>query len=181
MGSVALALGAVTVATFVVLLAFFAWGGVLGPINDAGNAVIGILSAVLAFLLHRTVRSRVGLVAAIVGGAIVLGGSWLVLTATTGFVLAGFVSSVGFGLLGLWLATVASSPIADDWTPRLRNVGRAAAALMVIGAVAAVPGALMGVDSYDGMPPWLWLFSLSWIGVYMLYPAWAIGFGRRSS
>ena len=179
-GPVAIALGAVTAATFLVLLAFFAWGGVLGPINDAGNALIGILSAVLALLLHRPVGSWLALSAAVVGGAIVVGGSWMVLSDTTGFVLAGFVSSVGFGLIGVWLATVASSLAAERWTPGLRRMARVAAGLMVIGAIVAVPGALMGVDDYDAMPPWLWLFSLSWIGTYLVYPVWAIGFGRRS-
>jgi hypothetical protein len=179
-GSVAIALGAVTVATFLVLLAFFVWGGVLGPINDAGNALIGILSAVLAILLHRAVGSLVGTAVAVIGAAFVIAGSWMVLTATTGFVLAGFVSSIGFGLIGLWLASVAWSSAADGWPPGLRRLGRVAAALMVIGATVAVPGALMGVDDYDAMPPWLWLFSLSWIGTYLVYPAWAIGFGRRS-
>ena len=179
-GPVAIALGAVTAATFLVLLAFFAWGGVLGPINDAGNALIGILSAVLALLLHRPVGSWLALSAAVVGGAIVVGGSWMVLSDTTGFVLAGFVSSVGFGLIGVWLATVASSLAAEPWTPGLRRLARVAAGLMVIGAIVAVPGALMGVDDYDAMPPWLWLFSLSWIGTYLVYPVWAIGFGRRS-
>jgi hypothetical protein len=179
-GSVAIALGAVTVATFVVLLAFFVWGGVLGPVNDAGNALIGILSAVLAILLHRGVGSVGGVVAAVIGAGFVIAGSWMVMTATTGFILAGFVSSIGFGLIGMWLASVAWSPTAEGWAPGLRRLARVAAALMVVGATVAVPGTLMGVDAYAGMPPWLWLFSLSWIGTYLVYPAWAIAFGRRS-
>lgn len=178
-GWVAVALGVVIVATFAALLLFFVAGGSLGLINDAGNALIGILSAVLAILLQRRLGTWVAVIAAVIGAAVAVWGSWLVMTATTGFLLAGFVSSIGLGLIGAWLAMVAWSPMAEEWSSGLRRLARIAAAFMVVGGVAAVPGALMGMDDFEAVPPWLWLLSLAWIGAYVLYPAWAVSFGRR--
>ncbi len=101
------------------------------------------------------------------------------MTGTTGFVLAGFVSTIGFGLIGVWLAMVAWSPMADRWPDGLRRLARVTAVAMVIGGIAAVPGALMGIDDFGDVPAWLWLFSLAWLGIYVLYPIWALWFGRR--
>lgn len=178
-GWVAIALGIVTVASVVALVLFFVVGGPLGLINDAGNGLIGVLSGVLAIRLRPRAGGVIGVAAAVTGAVVAVWGSWLVMTATTGFLLAGFVSSVGFGLIGVWLAWVAWSPMADGWSSGLRWLARVAAACMVIGGIAAVPGALMGIDGFESVPPWLWLFSLGWLGTYLLYPAWSLAFGRR--
>lgn len=178
-GWVAMVLGIVAVASVTILVLFYVFGGPLGLINDVGNGLIGILSAVLAVVLRPRAGGVIGVVAAVVGAAVAVWGSWLVITATTGFLLAGFVSSVGYGLTGVWLATVAWSSFADGWSGGLRWLARVAAACMVIGGIAAVPGALMHIDDFAAVPPWLWLFSLGWLGTYLLYPAWSLAFGRR--
>jgi hypothetical protein len=49
---------------------------------------------------------------------------------------------------------------------------------MLFGVV-AVPGILMGVDNMDAVPPWLWAYSIGWLGTYILYPAWSLWLGRR--
>ena len=175
---VAVGLGVVALTTFVILLAFFTWGGALGFVNDAGNALIGVLAASLAALRHRPGEATLGVLAAGTGGAIAVVGSWLVMTGTTGFVVAGFVSSVGFGLIGAWLGSLAWSTASDAWPPAVRRTGRAASALMAAGGLVAVAGVIGAYDSYESMPPWLWLFAISWIGTYLVLPAWAIGFGR---
>jgi divalent metal cation (Fe/Co/Zn/Cd) transporter len=69
-GWVAIALAVVTVATFVILLTFFIVAGHFGLINDAGNGLIGVLSAVLALLLVRRAGGPVGVVAAVIGAAV---------------------------------------------------------------------------------------------------------------
>jgi hypothetical protein len=98
---VALALGIVTVASLVSLALFFAVGGPFGFANDVGNALIGILSALLAIRLATAGAAGMAASGAAVFGAIVtVIGSWLVITETTGFFLAGLVSSVGFALIG---------------------------------------------------------------------------------
>jgi len=178
-GWVAIALAVVSVASIASLIVFFAAGGPFGLINDAGNAIIGALGAALAILLVGQAGGWPGIIAAVIGAAVAACGSWLVMSGATGFVLAGFVSTIGFGLLGIWLALVAWSPTADDWSNVLRGVARVAAVAMVVGGVAAVPAALMRIDSYDALPGWLWLFSLGWIGTYLLLPIWAFGLGRR--
>ena len=178
-GWVAIALAIVTVVTVVCLIIFYLVAGPFGSINDAGNGLIGVLSAVLAFLLQRRAGGPVGVVVAVTGAAVAVWGSLLVMTGTTAFVLAGFVSTIGFGLIGAWLAMMAWSPMADDWSNGLRRLARVTSVAMVIGGIAAVPGALMGIDDFGHVPAWLWLFSLAWLGIYVLYPTWALWFGRR--
>jgi small-conductance mechanosensitive channel len=178
-GPVAIAVGIVAIATFVSLLLFFAIGGPFGAINDAGNGLIGILSGTLAIVLHRRAKAWVALAAALIGAVVAVLGTWLVMTDTTGFLLAGFVSTVGFGLIGFWLGLIAWSDAAAGWPSRMRQLARIAAVCMVAGGVVALPGALMGIDAYDAVPPWLWLFGLGWLGTYVLYPAWSLSFGRR--
>lgn len=178
-GLIASALGVVIVASVLSLVIFFIAGGPFGLINDAGNGLIGILSAALATLLVRQAGGWPGVAAAVIGAAVAIWGSWLVMSGTTGFLLAGFVSTIGFGLIGAWLALVAWSPMAGGWSSGLRRVGRIAAAAMVVGCLAAVPGALLGIDDFDAVPPWLWPYALGWLGTYLLYPVWALGLGRR--
>ncbi|HJP72060.1 MAG TPA: hypothetical protein VJ975_10105, partial [Candidatus Limnocylindria bacterium] len=95
-----------------------------------------------------------------------------------GFVLAGFVSTVGFGFIGVWLALVAWEPTAEALFGSLLTVARVAAVAMIIGALIAIPAALMRVDSYETMPGWVWLFSIGWLGIYVLYPVISFGLGR---
>ena len=178
-GWVAIALAVVSVASIASLIVFFAAGGPFGLINDAGNALIGVLGAALAILLSGKAGGWPGVIAAVIGAAVAAWGSWLVMSSATGFVLAGFVSTIGFGCIGIWLALVAWSPMADDWSNVLRGVARVAAVAMVLGGLAAVPAALMRIDSFEDLPGWMWLFSVGWLGTYVLLPIWAIGLGRR--
>ncbi|HEX7197820.1 MAG TPA: hypothetical protein VF364_13420 [Candidatus Limnocylindria bacterium] len=178
-GWVAGALAAVCAVSLVSLILLFVAGGPFGQINDVGNALIGVLSAALAFLLVREAGGWAGVAAAVVGAALTVWGSWLVMSGSTGFVLAGFVSAVGFGFIGLWLAVVAWSPPADDWWGGMLLLVRITAIAMVVGGLVAVPGALMRIDAFEDVPGWLWLFSLGWLGVYALYPLVAFALGRR--
>ena len=177
-GRVAIAIAVVAVASIAALVVFYTVGGPFGSINDAGNGLIGILSGLLAILLHGRTGTWPGVVAALAGAAVAVGGSWLVMTGTTGFVLAGFVSTIGFGLIGVWLALIAWPAASARWSSRVRMVARVGSASMVIGGIAAVPGALMGIDGFEALPPGLWLFSLGWLGTYLLYPIWSFAFGR---
>jgi hypothetical protein len=51
-GPLAIALGVVPIASLVSLAVFYAVGGPFGTINDLGNALVGILSALLAWTLR---------------------------------------------------------------------------------------------------------------------------------
>ena len=178
-GWVAIALAVVTVASIACLALFYAIQGPWGTINDVGNALIGVLAAALALLLAGQGGGWLGAAVSVAGAAIAAFGSWLVISETTGFLLAGFVSTIGFGLIGVWLALVAWGPTADGWFGAALVVARGAAVALIIGGVVAVPAALMGLDAFEDMPPWAWLFSLGWLGIYVLLPIAAFGLGRR--
>src|SRR5688500_7776277 len=97
-GRLALAFGGVAIGTVGCLATYFAVGGPFGSVNDIGNGVLGLLSAGLAWRLRGQLAGRgrslaLGLAAA--GAVLTVVGSALVLSRTTGFLLAGLVSTVG--------------------------------------------------------------------------------------
>jgi hypothetical protein len=178
-GWVSIVLAILAVATIVSLILFFTVGGPFGTLNDVGNALIGVLSALLALMLVNQAGGWSGVAASLIGAALAIWGSWLVMSGATGFVLAGFVSTVGFGLIGVWLALVAWGPTGEALLGSWLTVARSGAVAMIVGGAAAIAGAVMRIDSYEGMPGWLWTFALGWIGVYVLYPLAVFGLGRN--
>jgi hypothetical protein len=71
--------------------------------------------------------------------------------------------------------------MADQWSSGLRRFALVTAAAMLIGGIAAVPGALMDIDDFSDVPAWMRLFALGWLGTYVLYPVWSLWIGRRLS
>ncbi|HET8777591.1 MAG TPA: hypothetical protein VFN76_08025 [Candidatus Limnocylindria bacterium] len=178
-GWLAIVLAVVAIATVVSLVIFFTVGGPFGSLNDAGNALIGLLSAALALMLVSQGGGWIGVCAAAIGAVLTAWGSWLVMSGTTGFALAGFVTTAGFGFIGLWLALVAWEPMAEALFGSLLTIARIAAVGMIIGGIVAIAAALMRIDSYETMPGWVWLFSIGWLGIYVLYPVSSFGLGRN--
>jgi len=181
-GRVPLALGVVAFASVASLVLFFVVGGPFGTINDLGNALVGILSALLAWMLRpRGVEGSplaVAISLVVLGAAITVVGSALVVSGTTGFFLAGLVSSVGFAFVGLWLVALNRSMRSDGRWPRgLVMLGLVAGTIMAVG-FATAPGIAMGLDDMDAAPGWIWIGYAGWIGTFFLYPAWAIWLGR---
>ena len=127
-GRLALTVGAVAVGSAVCLATYFAVGGPFGTINDVGNATTGILSGWLAWRLRRHILSRaanLAVGAALVGAAITVVGSALVVSGTTGFFFAGLVSSVGFAGIGTWLIVLnRSAGAAEAWPATASRLGR---------------------------------------------------------
>ncbi|MFG1627412.1 hypothetical protein [Kribbella sp. NPDC049227] len=179
-GRLAVAVGVVAAGSAVLLGTYFVVGGPFGAINDIGNAATGVLSACLAWKLRRHIAGRAGRLAvgaALIGAPITVAGSALVMSETTGFFLAGLVSSLGFAGIGAWLVTFnRSNPQAGAWPRGLRSLGVLAGALMALGVV-AVPGILLRLDDMATAPGWIWIAQLGWLGIYLAYPAWAIWFG----
>ncbi len=177
------AVGVAGLASAASLATFFRFGQPFGSINDVGNGLVGILSASLAWRLWRDARQPAGAVWSVVasaGAVLTVAGSWLVVSRTTSFLLAGFVSSVGFGLIGLWLVAASRSMRSDaSMGGSLARLGTAAGLVMATG-VASIPVVALGVDEADAVQPWMWTGSLSWLAVYLLYPIWALLVGRRS-
>jgi hypothetical protein len=173
----ATATGVVALATDALLVTFFTVGEPFGTINDAGSAALGVLAGTVAWRL-RAYGGAAATGAAIVGGAVVVTGSGLVISRTTGWELAGFVSSAGYGLIGPSVATISSGLAADGSVPRrLGQLGRVTGLLMTLGLVAAVPAALR-FDDPATTPGWAWLTMVGWVGPAILYPVWALWLGR---
>jgi hypothetical protein len=168
---VAAAIAAVAVASCASLLLFFSVEGPFGTLNDAGNAMLALLCAALALVLHRPGRLGVT-VLALMGTAAACVGSFLVMTDTTGYFLAGLVSAFGFALFGVWLMVVARSHTVPS--PRL---GQSAGAVMALGLI-NLPGILKRLDDQDAAPAWLLAAGVCWSGTYLLLPLWASIFAR---
>jgi hypothetical protein len=90
-GRLAIVVGVVAFASATSLAIDFVAPGPIGRLNDLGNGLVGILSGLLAWALrHRILGAASGtlaLGAAVLGAAITVVGSSLVLSGTTGFFL----------------------------------------------------------------------------------------------
>jgi drug/metabolite transporter (DMT)-like permease len=176
-GRLALAVGVVAAGSAICLATFYAVQGPFGTINDLGNAATGLLSAAMAWRLRRQIRDGVGrnaVGAAIVGAGLAVVGSSLVVSGTTGFFLAGLVSSVGFAGIGAWLITLnRRAGVAAGWPRGLRTLGIVAGTMMAFG-VASAPGILLRLDDMATAPGWVWIGFVGWFGTFLAYPAWAI-------
>jgi hypothetical protein len=188
---IALATGVAGIASTACLGLLFAVGEPFGLLNDLGNGVVGVLSAALAASLARGTdrrsdrrsgtRANAAVAAAAVGGAITIAGSALVVSGTTGFVLAGLVSSVGFACIGLWLADRSRAMARQPDVPRsLVKLGMVAGLTMATGFV-AIPGIVLRLDDMATLPGWAWLAFVGWLGTFVLYPVWAIALSRVGS
>lgn len=183
-GAAVIVLGGVTFASVLTLLVFYAVGGPFGAINDWLVGLAGLLSGLLAVVLSRRRGSSTAFVGglatgvAVLGSAIVVVGAALVISRTTGFLLAGLVESLGFALIGAWLIvfnrSISSVP---RWPRRLPTLGTAAGAIMLIGVV-VIPSIASGVDDMSTAPALVWIGFVGWLGIFFLYPAWCIWFGK---
>jgi uncharacterized membrane protein YeaQ/YmgE (transglycosylase-associated protein family) len=183
-GWVALATAITTVLATVLIFLFYAAGGPFGTFNDIFNGVAGILSGVLAWTLtsqfgiNFSLQSRASLVLAVIGAIVVLIGSILIIFDVTGWVLAGWYTTVGNALIGMWLLMFNDSMRRSNMLPRrLVTFGLFVGAIMAVGII-AIPGILRGIDSADLTPGYLNLAYLGYVGTYFLYPAWTIWLGR---
>jgi hypothetical protein len=175
--------GAVALASVASLVAFFVVGGPFGAINDWTIGIVGFLTGLLAVSLSRGDEgslARPGIASvgvAVVGAAVVVFGSWLVISDTTGYLLAGLVESVGFALIGIWLIAFSRSLMrVPSWPRFLSSLGTLTGAVLAIGFI-LVPGIAAGVDDAAAAPIWVWIGFVGWLGILFLYPIWCIWFG----
>jgi hypothetical protein len=176
-----MAVAAVDLLGVVCLALFFAVGGPFGFINDVANAVVGVLSGVLAWFWSpiRSLKWRwLALAAAGVGAIVMVIGSVLVIFDITGYYLAGLVSAVGAAFIGCWVLIANRFPPYAGELPRgVRVTGLAAGAVMLVGLL-AVPGVLARVDDQNASPWYVVAAQLSWLGTYLLYPIWCFRLAR---
>lgn len=178
---VAMAVATVDLLGVVCLILLFVVGGSFGFFNDVANAVVGVLSAVLAWL--SAIRSpgwhRLALAAAVVGAIVMAIGSVLVIFDVTGYYLAGLVSAVGAAFIGGWVLIANRFPPYAVELPRgVLGIGLTAGVVMLVGLL-AVPGVLARVDDQNTAPWYVALAQLSWLGTYLLYPIWCFQLARR--
>ena len=179
--AVAVLLGAVLLLSLIALGLFFAAGGPFGAINDWMIGIAGVLTIALVLTVRRPANSTSGLdwltrALAIIGSVIVVVGSALVISETTGFLLAGLVESLGFALVGLWLITLNRSN--DRPLNRLQRLGITAGVVMSIG-LATIPAIAVGTDDANTAPAFVWLAFVGWFGIFLLFPIWSIAVGRE--
>jgi hypothetical protein len=178
-GPLALAIAVAAAGSAASLATYFGVGGPFGTISDFGNAATGILSGCLAWRLRGLVtgRARAAVGLALAGAAVTVAGTALVVSGTTTYLLAGLVSSLGFAGIGAWVVTLNRGTAASAvWPPRLRALGVAAGSLMAIGVV-VTPGIALRFDDMATMPAWVWVGFLGWLGIFIVYPAWALWLG----
>jgi hypothetical protein len=171
-----LAIGVVGLGSVTCLALLFAVGEPFGRLNDLGNATLAVLSGVLAATLRRHVHPLATGIA-VIGSAVAVAGSGLVISGTTGFFLAGLVSTLGFAGVGAWLIALARAGHAG--TGRVRALALLGGALMVVGA-ASLPGIVLRLDDMATAPGWIWVGMVGWLGIFIVYPIWALASGRRA-
>src|SRR6186997_2125608 len=109
----------------------------LGSLNDALNALAGLLSAVLAALLHPALRrlaprsGPLALLSVWAGAIAITFGSWLIITGRSDVELSSYYFFFGNGLIGIWLwelNRIARRQAA--WPRNLTRLGSVASAFM---------------------------------------------------
>jgi hypothetical protein len=181
-GELAIAAGAAAAASAVSLGLLFTVGEPFGRINDLSNAVTGVLGGCLAWRLRGQLGDasrRPALATATLGAGMTVVGSALVVSETTGFLLAGLVSSVGFAGIGAWVVAL-SRDAGRHWPTSLRRLGFATGSAMAIGFL-ALPAIAQGIDDMSTAPWWVWIALLAWLGIYVAFPLWAFRLGTAAA
>ena len=182
---VALGTGISVVLAVLLLILMVTVSMFFGAVNDVLNGIIGISSAVLAWMFYTEHRakspliSQMALALAIVGAIFSIVGSLLILYGFTDFFLAGLYSGLGNALIGLWLMAFCYSMQRNDAVPHnLILFGLVVGAFMALGLM-GIPGILARIDSMVSMPRYLYVALFGWLGTYVLYPIWTIWLGRH--
>ncbi len=183
-GWMAIATGVAAILAVIFLTLMAAVNPSFGKVNDVFNGIIGVSSAVLAWMLfaeHHAkspLMSQIALALAVLGAIFTIVGSVLIIYGFTDFVLAGWYSGIGYALIGLWLAAFCYSLLRGDALPHnLVIFGIIVGAFMAVGLL-GIPGIIAGIDSMESMPWYLYIAFFGWLGTYILYPVLTIWLGR---
>jgi hypothetical protein len=184
-GWIAIAAGVSAILAVIFLTLMYTVNQSFGRINDVFNSIIGISSVVLAWMLYAEhhakspLMSQIALALAVIGAIFTIVGSILIIFGFTDFVLAGWYSSIGYALIGLWLAAFCYALLYGDMLPHnLVVFGVVVGAFMAIGLL-GIPGIFAKIDSMESMPWYLYVAFFGWLGTYILYPIWAIWMGQN--
>ena len=183
-GWIAIFTGVVAILAVICLILMYTVNQSFGKVNDVLNIFIGVASVTLALMLYAEHHARSPLLSqfalafAVVGVIFTILGSILIIFGFTDFVLAGWYSSIGFALIGIWLIIFCYSFLNINVLPHnLIIFGIVSGAFMAVGLF-GIPGIIRGIDSMESMPWYLYVAFFGWLGTYILYPIWAIWLGR---
>ena len=183
-GWIAIFTGVVAILAVICLILMYTVNQSFGKVNDVLNIFIGVASVTLALMLYAEhhakspLLSQFALAFAVVGVIFTILGSILIIFGFTDFVLAGWYSSIGFALIGIWLIIFCYSFLNINVLPHnLIIFGIVSGAFMAVGLF-GIPGIIRGIDSMESMPWYLYVAFFGWLGTYILYPIWAIWLGR---
>ncbi len=180
----AFAIAIILFLALVFITLFFAIGQPFGSLNDVSIGLGAVLSAALAWRFyptHRTYAPRAsmfGLIAACIGVVFTVVGMVFVISGITGYVLSGWYTEVGYALIGLWLLLLCDSARRAQWLPRGEAIfGMVIGVLLLVGFL-AIPGILAAVDSMDQLIWYLATSQISFLGIFILFPAWCFRLAR---
>ena len=184
-GGIAIALVAVMPLVIFFFVLFMVFGEPFGRVNDISIGVAAMLSGLLASRLyasHRPISPALAFVALLfawAGAVFVWVGSYLVVSGTAGYFLAGHFTLFGYALIGLWLLILAlSGHTAVAPTPTARRLPLVASLLMAIGFL-VLPGIISQIDDPASASLLVNAGQLSWLGTFVLYPIWAVVLERE--
>lgn len=174
-------IGLVGLTGIVTISLYYTVRGPFGTLNDIGNGLMAVLTAVWAAWLHPRLSAEAprpagaALAAAWVGAVVAVAGSVLVIFGYTGWYLAGLVTALGYALIGIWVFGASRwAARSGAWPRRQARWGQVVGILMALGLL-ALPGILARVDNAARAPWWAHLglaASLSWFGLYPLWCLW---------
>lgn len=180
--AIATGMAAILAVIFLTLMAVV--NPAFGKVNDVFNSIIGISSAILAWMSYAEHHakspwlSQIALLLALLGAIFTIIGSILIIYGYTDFVLAGWYTGIGNALIGLWLAAFCFSMLSGGTLPHnLVAFGLVVGVCMAIGLI-GIPGIFAGIDSMESMPWYLYVAFFGYLGTYILYPIWTIWLGR---
>ena len=108
-----------------------------------------------------------------------LAGTILSVARVTDFVMAGWYTGIGNALVGLWLIGFSYTTLNSEVLPHnLAIFGIVTGFFMALGLVGMI-GILLKIDQLNSMPKYLYIAFFCYLGTYILYPTWAILFGRN--
>jgi hypothetical protein len=185
-GWVAIATGISGLLGFIFIIIFFTVGQPFGTLNDILIGLTAILSVILFWMIyteyHRQfpLLGKVALIIPTIGAILVLVGSVLVISGTTGWFLSGQYMAAGNALIGLWLLIMSFSALRGNSLPHsLVIFGLICGVILTLGLV-TIPGILRGIDSQEYE---FSIFNSIWwsssLGYLALFPIWCILLGRN--
>lgn len=140
LGWVAIITGVSVILAVILLILMYAVNLSFGKVNDAFNSMIAISSVILAWGMYAKHHAKSPLMSQIVLALVAVGaiftiiGSILIIYDFTGFLLAGWYSSLGNALIGLWLVAFCYALLRSDTLPHnLVIFGIVTGAFMAIG------------------------------------------------